>query len=157
MKRRFGTVFLSCSLGLVACGGGKAPDAQSPKKGSEPAAASDAGEPVSDAGAGAVDPKPFAGSAAEATQLVSAAVDSRRSEIARCVDDYRTRKKVAHKRVQLQVGIDQDGNLLGVALPKNQKDNQLSACVQEALKNTVFPRSHAGVITITKSYEEIIE
>ncbi len=100
--------------------------------------------------------KPFAGSAAEATSMISAVVDKKQDEIATCIREYRVRKKLAHERVSVSFGIDQEGRLLGVT-SKGKEDAELKGCVQGVLKNAAFPRSHAGVITVTKSYEEIIK
>ena len=61
-----------------------------------------------------------------------------------------------HERVTISMGIDQEGKLLGATLPKGRTDEILSTCVQAALANAPFPRSHAGVISITKTYEEIV-
>src|SRR5262245_46969842 len=101
----------------------------------------------------AADEKPFAGSAAEATSMISAVVDKKQDDIATCVREFRVRKKMAHDRVAVSFGIDQEGKLLGVT-SKGKEDAQLKSCVQSVLQNAPFPRSHAGVITVTKSYEE---
>jgi outer membrane biosynthesis protein TonB len=100
---------------------------------------------------------PFAGSAAEATQLISGAVDRKSSSVQRCVGEYRKRKQLPRERVAISVGIDQEGHLIGVTLPKGQQDAELKACVQDALKDAPFPRSHSGVITITRTFEEIAQ
>lgn len=143
-------------LGLVAvaCGGSGQTGAQA--NGPQPAAkegeAADAGADA----ASAAPERPFAGSATEATQLISNVVDKYTDPVSKCVHDYRARKNLPRQRVELSVGIDQDGKLLGVTL-KGKPDAPLSACVQDVLKNAMFPRSHAGVITVTKSYEEIVQ
>jgi hypothetical protein len=102
-------------------------------------------------------PKPFAGSASEATQLIGAAVDKGAADVGKCVAEYRTRKNLPHERVTISMGLDQEGRLLGATLPKGKTDAILSACIQSALANAPFPRSHSGVISITKSYEEIVQ
>jgi hypothetical protein len=149
------------SLLSSACGGAQATDATAPgaptaasaKDASEggtaapTAASADAGPPA----------KPFAGSAVEATQLIGAAVDKKTADVQKCVAEYRTRKKLPHERVTISMGIDQEGRLLGATLPKGKTDAALSECVQAALANAPFPRSHSGVISITKSYEEIVQ
>lgn len=145
------------ALLLLACSGaGHASSPASPAASASaapvPAQAGDAG-----AGEGGAPERPFAGSIGEATQLIDAAVDRRQAEMKRCVVDYRTRKKIPRAKVSLSLGIDQEGRLLGVTLPKGKKDEQLAGCVQDALKGVVFPRSHAGVITVTKTYEEILQ
>jgi hypothetical protein len=138
---------------LNACGGSRTstdgattPTSTAPKEGADAGAA--------DAAAGAE--RPFAGSATEATQLISAAIDKREAAVNKCVREYRVRKNLPHERVELSVGIDQHGRVLGVTLKKKQ-DAELSACVQEVLKTAPFPRSNTGVITVTKSYEEIVQ
>jgi len=102
-------------------------------------------------------PRPFAGSAAEATQLIGAAVDKNATAVQKCVSEYRTRKNLPHERVTISMGIDQEGRLLGATLPKGKTDTPLSDCIQAALANAQFPRSHSGVISITKSYEELVQ
>lgn len=101
--------------------------------------------------------RPFAGSATEATQLIGMAVDKKSDAVNACIREYRFRKHLAHERVEVQVGIDQEGHLLGVTLPKAGKDSKLTECIKEALKDAAFPRSHSGVISVTKTYEEIVE
>lgn len=146
-------VAVSTLFVLSACGGprggesttGAPPHAVSAEPGARDAGATDAAPD-----------KPFAGSGAEATQLVSAAIDKHREAMADCVEAYRARKKLPTQRVEVQVGIDQEGILLGATLAKTKsQDPELSACLQKALASAVFPRSHAGVISITKVYAEI--
>ncbi len=100
--------------------------------------------------------QPFAGSPAEATSMISAVVDKKGSEIGSCVREFRIRKKLARERVTVSFGIDMEGKLLGVT-SKGKEDAELKACVQKALDGAQFPRSHAGVITVTKTYEEILQ
>ncbi len=141
------------ALAVLGCGAGKAPDAANAAPRSSASAAGDGGaSSVADAGP---PPKPFAGSAAEATQLIGAAVDKGSVQVQKCVAEYRTRKNMPHERVTISMGIDQEGRLLGATLPKGKTDEILSSCVQSALANAPFPRSHAGVISIMKTYEEI--
>jgi hypothetical protein len=124
---------------------GPAADAAPP---ADAAVAPDAGDPNA---------RPFAETAAEATQLITDAIDKRRRGLDECVKQYRSRKHLAHETVKVTIGVDQEGHVLGVTLPKNKEDKELSACVQKELKDAPFPRSHAGVITITRSfsYEEV--
>lgn len=145
---------------LAACGPGGggagvpgAPGAASAKEGSDGGAATSA-QTGADA---APPPKPFAGSAAEATQLIGVAVDKNAAAVQKCVVEYRARKNLPHERVTISMGIDQEGRLLGATLPKGKTDTPLSDCVQAALANAAFPRSHSGVISITKSYEELVQ
>lgn len=138
---------LSAAISLAACASQPAPEAAS-----APAPAPSASP---DAGAAHEDAAPFAGSVPEATALISKAVDARQREIRACVASFRERKKLAHERVAVSFGIDQEGKLLGVT-SKGKEDAELKACVQEALQKAPFPRSHAGVITVTKIYEELV-
>lgn len=142
--------------GLVACSGGGPKDAAAPK--SETSTA-DAGPTTSaaDAGAPADGGKPFAGSASEATQLITEAVDKKQDAIGRCVQQYRFRTHLAHEKVSINIGIDQEGRLIGVTLPKGKQDKELVDCVQKELRDAAFPRSHAGVITITRTFEEMVK
>ena len=144
---------------LLACGGGSK-DASVPK--AEPASeeAPDAGDVVSsdaDAGAAGGDTKPFAGSPSEATELITRAVDEKQEGLAQCVQAFRFRKHLAHEKVSINIGIDQEGRLIGVALPKGKEDKELSACVREELRDAPFPRSHSGVITITRTFQEMVK
>lgn len=140
-------------LGALHCGSAKAPDALAPS-GPSTKDAADGGSSGASVDAGPP-PRPFAGSATEATQLIGVAVDKFSGEVQKCVAEYRARKNLPHERVTIAMGIDQEGKLLGATLPKGKTDTTLSACMLSALANAPFPRSHAGVISITKSYEEI--
>ena len=143
-----------------ACGGdkgsaaSKTPNAATSKDAPEGGAAGGAGGAASDGGAAQ---KPFAGSAQEATQLIGNAVDKNSADVMKCVAEYRVRKNLPHERVTISMGIDQEGRLLGATLPKGKTDATLSECVQRVLAGAPFPRSHNGVISITKSYEEIVQ
>lgn len=141
---------------LAACGGGSK-DANAPKPDPSAAASSAKAEGAPDAGAEAGSDRAFAASAAEATQLITDAVDKKQSEIAKCVQQYRFRTHLAHEKVSVNMGIDQEGRLIGVTLPKNKEDKELTACVQKELKDAKFPRSHAGVITITRTFQEMVQ
>jgi hypothetical protein len=142
------------AVALFACGGGNGTDAAA----NAPSAASkDDGGAAGAVPDAAVERHPFAGSAAEATQLIGIAVEKKGDAVMKCVADYRTRKNMPHERVTIVMGIDQEGRLLGATLPKGKDDKPLVECVQRALEGAAFPRSHAGVISITKSYEEIVQ
>jgi hypothetical protein len=151
-----GVLASACGAGKTGNAGAGAPAVASPKD------ALDGGSAGTGRGAVAVadaapPPKPFAGSAAEATQLIGSAVDKRSTDVQKCVAEYRTRKNLPHERVTVSMGIDQEGRLLGATLPKGKTDAPLSECIQKALADAAFPRSHSGVISITKSYEEIVQ
>lgn len=143
-------------MGTLACGGGNGvtePGAGAPK-GASAATAADGGASSAKADA-APAPKPFAGSPTAATQLIGEAIDKHAADMKKCVVEYRARKKMPHERVEIAVGIDQEGRLLGATLKGGKQDAPFSDCVQRALATAPFPRSHAGVIQVTKSYEEI--
>jgi hypothetical protein len=139
----------------TACAGGT-PDASSSNVATAPKNATDAGAAAASGDGGSGDERQFAGSTAEATALISAVVDKKGSQIGVCVRDFRLRKKLARERVSVSFGIDMEGKLLGVT-SKGKEDNELKTCVQDALKGAPFPRSHAGVITVTKTYEELLQ
>lgn len=141
-----------CSFAAFAsaCGGGKPEPAASKNA----APKSDADEHAT-ADAGSVE-RPFAGSPAEATTLISAEVDKKGSGIGACVREFRVRKNLARERVSISFGIDMEGRLLGVT-SKGKEDDELKRCVHRALDGAQFPRSHAGVITVTKTYQELLQ
>lgn len=147
-------IALLVALGALslACGGGNASKGPAPST-TAPKDASDAGSAAADAGP---PERAFAGSTAEATALISAAVDKRTTDIGACVREFRARRKLVHEKVTVSFGIDQDGRVLGVT-SKGKEDAELKACIQEALKTASFPRSHAGVITVTKTYEDLLQ
>ena len=155
-----------CASTSLACadGGASAPpttarnSARAPDDGGRGSAAGRARGKETGPGKGGGEPKdgkPFAGSTNEATELISEVVDKRHSEIGVCVRSYRARRKLASGRVAVSFGIDQEGRLLGVT-SKGKEDAELKTCIQDALKNAPFPRSHAGVITVTKTYEDLV-
>ena len=82
--------------------------------------------------------------------------DKKGSEIGACVREFRVRKNLARERVSISFGIDMEGRLLGVT-SKGKEDDELKRCVQRALDGAQFPRSHAGVITVTKTYQELVQ
>lgn len=132
--------------------------AATPKKNEvgEPVVTVDAGATMGAIEAGApANERPFAGSTADATELISRAVDGKHDAIAKCTQAFRVRKKLPHDKIAVSLGIDQEGRVLGVT-SKGKEDTELKACVLRAVIDAPFPRSHAGVITITKSYEEIL-
>lgn len=137
-------------------GGGKDANAPKPDPSAAVAPPATASGPV-DAGMEAGNDRPFAGSPAEATQLITDAVDKKQTEIAKCVQQYRFRTHLAHEKVSVNMGIDQEGRLIGVTLPKNKEDKELTACVHKELEGARFPRSHAGVITITRTFQEMVQ
>jgi hypothetical protein len=138
----------AASEGSVASAGSSGGHAQG--AGAAGASSRDAGVPEA-----APPDHPFASTPAEATSLIDAAIDAKIGPIARCVETARARRKNPHQKISVVVGIDEQGHLLGVmAPPGGPKDPDLNACVQDALTGANFPTSHAGAITVTKSFEE---
>jgi hypothetical protein len=138
---------------LAACGGSgqKAPVAESAVATAGP---SDAGGAAS---SDAAAEKPFARSSLEASQLIDQAIDSRQKELAACAIAARKRKKDDHARIVLDIGIDQEGALLGVKMPKGvPPDDELIKCAASALRSARFPRSSVGVITVKKTFEDVV-
>lgn len=168
--------------GAFACGGSKPPAANAsassvdggalPSDVSSPSSSSsgDAGASVgstsatpaadaTDAGAApTAEAHPFAKDAAAAESMIDDAIDSRHSEMEKCSADARKRWKDPHAKITFLIGIDQEGNVVGVKRPskKDKNDEELLTCVRAALRNAPFPKSHAGVITIKKTYEETL-
>src|SRR4051812_400009 len=106
----------------VACGGAQKEPAQAAS------AASDAGAAplsIADAAVDAAPERPFAKTAAEATGMIDDAVSSRQAALSKCVDDVRARRKDPHAKVTVELGIDQEGTLLGVKTPKGQPDDKV--------------------------------
>jgi hypothetical protein len=111
-----------------------------------------------DAAAPAPDPHPFAKDAADAESMIDDAIETRHADVEKCAGEARKRMGDPHGKVSLLVGIDQEGSVIGVKVPKGEKkDEKLLVCVRAALKGAPFPRSHNGIITIKKTYEETLE
>lgn len=143
---------LLLTVAAVACGAsGRADDAS--KAGHSPGAAGSSSAAAAPAASSSE--RPFAASAPEATQLINDAIEKHNAGVRKCVEEYRARKNIPHERVEISVGIDQEGRLLGATLKKGKPDQELSDCLHRALAGAPFPRSHAGVITMTKTFEEI--
>jgi hypothetical protein len=106
----------------------------------------------------APDAHPFAKDAAAAESMIDDAIESRHSGVEKCAAEARKRMNDPHGKVSLLVGIDQEGSVIGIKVPKGEKkDEKLLTCVRVALKGAPFPKSHNGIITIKKTYEEAIE
>jgi hypothetical protein len=130
--------------------GTSAPPAPAPTDSAAAASAPDAG-----AATAAPDAKPFAHNAEEATSFIDDAITSRSNDLVTCVNDARTRRKDIHAKIVVEIGIDQEGHLLGVKMPKGVKnDKPLMDCFLAALRGAPFPRSHAGVVTVRRTFED---
>jgi hypothetical protein len=171
---------LALVLLTAACGGSTAkPEASSPNAPVASASPDDTGAAHSeakdggtaaptaatesvDAGAsgtapatGKGDDRPFAASSLEATHLIDEAVENRRHEMEKCAIAARERRKTPHAEIVVELGIDQEGSLIGVKSPKGApKDKVLLDCVRECLVGAPFPRSKSGVITLKKRFTE---
>lgn len=140
---------VSLAFGLGACTGAKAPpqtiaviDAGAPD-----AAIEEEAEPT-----GPVE-RPFAKDPKQAVSMMDAAVDTRQKKIGKCVDAFRLRKKDKWAKLVLKIGVDQEGTLIGVTGKESESDPQAIDCVRIALRRAPFPKSHAGVIEIVKTFE----
>jgi hypothetical protein len=98
---------------------------------------------------------PFAATSLDATNMIDAAIDARAAGLVKCVEAARPKRKNPHAKILVEVGLDQEGHLLGVKPPPGAPpDPDLYACAQAALQGANFPRSHAGIITVVKTFEE---
>jgi hypothetical protein len=140
-------------FGMTACAGSNTkaaePTAGTAAIGADAgsAAAADAGPPE----------RPFASNPLEAQSLIQVQIDKRMKQLWLCVSDWRARKAAPHKAVAVDIGIDQEGNLMGVATPNSKQgdlDPNLRDCMMNVLRGAPFPRSHAGVITVRQTFED---
>lgn len=145
------TGFALSLAAVVACGG-RQRDPGSP--GTHAASASS----VADAGeeAPARVAHPFASTPLEAQSLIQEQIGVRMTVLWKCVSDYRTKNGEPHKALVVDIGIDQEGTLLGVASPNPKKDLDpaLRDCIMGALHGLPFPRSHAGIITVRQTFTD---
>jgi hypothetical protein len=167
------TIALTLATTLVACAGSPkvetaanaaASGAPSAETSAEAGVTTEAGSqlnavasaPASEAGAAALPAaKPFANNSLEATSMINDAVDSQSGPLGKCIEAARARHKNLHGKISVEIGIDQEGVLIGVKTPKGQAhDAVMNDCVRDALGGANFPRSHAGVITLKRSFEE---
>ena len=141
---------------LVACGGSKAGPAPMASAGATAPGEASSATAATPSDAGPLkSERPRAASSAEATRLIDEAVNHRLPELTKCVTEARDRLKDAHASLATEIGIDQEGVLIGVKTPKGSKlDVKLNDCVREAQKGAPFPRSNAGVITVKKSFSD---
>jgi hypothetical protein len=132
--------------------------ATAPAASTSPAAAGSAAAPSGSASAPAAPPPPahpFAHNAEEATSLIDDAINAKAAELTACVDEARKRRKEPHAKIVVQVGIDESGHLIGVEMPKGEKkDKALADCLLKGLHDAPFPESHAGVITVRRTFED---
>jgi len=119
-----------------------------------PAKEESSGNPSVPAG-GAAKTRPFANTPQEATEFIDEAVETRHADVEKCVAAARERRKSPHAELVVELGIDQEGTLVGVKGPKGQvQDKVLFDCIRDALLGAPFPRSKAGVITLKKTFSD---
>lgn len=103
--------------------------------------------------------RPFAHTALEAQSLIQEQIDEHMTPLLKCVNDFRQKKGDPHKPVVVEVGIDQEGNLLGVTSPNIKKgdlDPVMRDCMTTALRGLPFPKSHAGIITVRQTFSDVV-
>jgi hypothetical protein len=87
--------------------------------------------------------------------MMDDAIQVKATEVIKCVDDDRTRRNLPHAKIVVEIGIDQQGHLIAVKMPGKEKaDKPLTDCLMATLRTAPFPESHAGVITIRKTFED---
>ncbi len=99
---------------------------------------------------------PFASTVIEAQSLIQEQIDAHMKTLWTCVNAYRATGGDPHKAVVVDVGIDQEGVLLGVTSPstKSGLDPVLKQCLFDGLHGLPFPRSHAGIITVRQTFKD---
>jgi len=71
------------------------------------------------------------------------------------LDAKRARAKDSHLYVVVNIGIDQEGTLIGVsALKQADTDEVLNRCIMDSLQGVPWPKSHAGVITVKQEFKD---
>ena len=99
-------------------------------------------------------PRPTAKNETEARGMISDAMDSRRETVNACVTKAIARTSGAQSQIAVEVGVDQEGNLIGVKAPAEApSDDALNTCLIEALRGANFPRSNLGVVIATERFE----
>ena len=141
-------------------GSGAGGSASAAAGGSSASAGAASSAPTTTATAEATGPKerPFANNALEAQNLIQEQIDAHIKPLWKCVADYRAKRRDAHKALLIDIGIDQEGNLLGVTTPNPKKsdvDPATRECMMAVLRGLPFPRSHAGVITVRQTFSDM--
>jgi hypothetical protein len=154
---RTGTILrtLSVFLPLAMGCGGKQGTAGSPAAGA-PSASTVAS--ASSAAPATPAPRPFASTPVEAQSLIQGQIDTRMKTLWKCVGDYRTKAGDPHRAVTVDIGIDQEGTLLGITTPnpkKGELDPAMKDCMMAILHGLPFPRSHAGIITVRQTFTDV--
>jgi hypothetical protein len=140
-------------LGTAACAGSKA-QVDQPTSGVDAGAASSPSASAQDAGPPL---KPFANTALEAQSMIQSQIDTRMKLLWKCVDAWRSKQPDPHKAFAVDIGIDQEGTLLGVTttnLKQGELEPSLRDCLMAGLRGLNFPRSHSGVITVRQTFQD---
>jgi hypothetical protein len=139
-------------LVLVRC----AASAHSAREPDAPASTPDAAQPPPPPPAPpAASERPFAKTSLEAQTFIQQDIDARRKPLWKCVEDLRTKVGDPHLSVAVDIGIDQEGRLIGVADTKHGGiDPTLQSCMTAILRLAPFPRSHTGVITVHQVFQD---
>lgn len=133
---------------LAGCAGSKG-------KVEEPKPVEEAGAPVKPAAPPAASERPFASTPLETQSMIQREIDVHRKPLWKCVEDYRTKVGDPHLAVTVDIGIDQEGHLIGVTeMRRGGIDPTLQACMTEILRVAAFPRSHTGVITVKQVFQD---
>ena len=98
---------------------------------------------------------PFAKDAKEATSLIQNDLDTHMRDMWKCVDAKRARAKDPHLHVVVNIGIDQEGSLIGISAVKQaDTDQALNDCLMTSLQRVPWPKSHAGIITVKQEFTD---
>jgi hypothetical protein len=134
---------VASALLCTSCGGASRPGDRPP---AAPVVAADA-----ETAPPAPVPHPFAKTAFEAEIAIRKEIHARNKALWDCVDDYRGRIGQRHQVVEVDIGIDQEGGLLGVIDTDHKHgsiEGTLKACMIGVLRSAPYPSSHAGVINV---------
>jgi hypothetical protein len=146
---------VSCVALLLAMACGSSTKNAEPPPAAYVGHAGDAGAPTPAASAAPAE-RPFAKNPVEATTMIQDVIQTKIKTLWKCVDTWRISKGDPHASVVVNIGIDQEGTLVGVASlsSKNELDPALRECLYATLRGAPFPRSRAGVITVKQSFED---
>jgi hypothetical protein len=94
----------------------------------------------------------------QAQSMIQEQIDGQMDVLWKCVKDYRGRVGDPHREVLVDLGIDQEGILMGVTTATPQKgelEPSLKQCFYRSLHGLPFPRSHAGVIQVREFFRDL--
>jgi hypothetical protein len=110
------------------------------------------------AGANAAKPppeRPFASTAAEAHSLIDEQIRGHMEALWQCLAPRIAAGSGAHRKVAFDFGIDQEGRLISVTASDTKSkplEPATKACVADALRDAVFPRSRSVVTTVRETF-----